>query len=234
MIILGNKFKDYYDFTIKQFGRDDTAVVNRHDVNTYHNLLKEKASNGLVFDGLIHAALRGESFFSTQEELVYFDRPLENDDSIVQEKFGLLFFCDELYPLTIIKKDGVFSFEYEPKTKLHKEFFNRVHKQFKGSKLHLEIVEKMKDSGVTHVLYSYVGYSHLKPDDIFKSSVATLQDLGFASIVPAHIAYGKILSFFHKHNEVDANIDDIHLAKAKGFDCYSFKKEPTKRFRKKC
>lgn len=65
-----------------------------------------------------------------------------------------------------------------------------------------------------------------------------LKDLNFYNVVDPYNAFRDIEMFLggvmaQAENKM-IQIDDEHLAQAKGFDCYSFKKEPSKRKRKSC
>lgn len=65
-----------------------------------------------------------------------------------------------------------------------------------------------------------------------------LEEIGFYRIEDAYSAYQEIEMFMggvvaQKENEV-VQIEDKYIAAGKGYDCYSFRKEPTKKSRKKC
>lgn len=64
-----------------------------------------------------------------------------------------------------------------------------------------------------------------------------LKALRFAQVKSAIDAFQEISMFLGRLNTQEDNtvsIGDKYLAQAKGFDCYSFKKEPEKKPRKKC
>ena len=63
-----------------------------------------------------------------------------------------------------------------------------------------------------------------------------LKDFKFSKKVSALEAFQEISMYvaWLQNQEVDTKIDDKYLLKAKGFDCYSFKKNPTKRTKKIC
>lgn len=64
-----------------------------------------------------------------------------------------------------------------------------------------------------------------------------LKDLKFVQVKAPIEAFQEISMFLGNLNAQEDNtvqIEDKYLAKSKGFDCYSFKKEPEKKPRKKC
>ncbi len=65
-----------------------------------------------------------------------------------------------------------------------------------------------------------------------------LKDIQFFKVSPAYLAFQELEMFLGGIAAGEDNpmvgIDDCDLARAKGFDCYSFKKEPTKNKRKPC
>ena len=64
-----------------------------------------------------------------------------------------------------------------------------------------------------------------------------LKQYKFAKVVPPMQAFQEISMYLGKINSVEDNtvtIDDKYLAQGKGFDCYSFKKMPSKKKIKDC
>jgi hypothetical protein len=64
-----------------------------------------------------------------------------------------------------------------------------------------------------------------------------LKQYKFAKVVPPMQAFQEISMYLGKLNAVEDNtvtIEDKYLAQGKGFDCYSFKKMPSKRRGKEC
>lgn len=77
-----------------------------------------------------------------------------------------------------------------------------------------------------------------KKNDIVITLNPVLKDINFYKIEDAYSAFTEVEMFMggvlaQKENEI-VKISDEHLAQAKGFDCYSFKKEPSKKKRKAC
>jgi len=118
-----------------------------------------------------------------------------------------------------------------------KQFVLNAKEFFDKKKFHQEAVFKKH-----HVPYFLVEYDYVMDDKkpYIKYQTILLPQLKkyrFTQVMPPMQAFQEISMYLGKLNAVEDNmvtIEDKYLAQGKGFDCYSFKKMPSKRKEKRC
>jgi hypothetical protein len=145
-------------------------------------------------------------------------------------------FCQtEAIPLTDIKQFETINFySWNPDLyKLVKEFYERDY----SSKCYKNLFQEHK------IPYFLLEQSIvLDETDCMRSQcqlilLPTLKDYKFAKVVPPVQAFQEISMYLGQLDLAEdrtVTIEDKYLAQGKGFDCYSFKKMPTKKKKKRC
>ncbi len=246
-----SKYSDYYDSGIA-YGVDEKLRFNRKQIEVDETLrifppqvinTRKKGKNLravlyfklLGFCGemypLVHVVI--ENVTQKNKQPVYHKRV---EFYIYDYQQLEMYMAKHIIPLKEVNNHKLFSGYYYSRYAWSldlrvKEFFER---KYLNAKLFFtkyqvpyflleEFVEKKKN-----------GYDQAR----FKNTLLpTLKDIKFVQVKAPIEAFQEISMFLGslRTNEDDTvMIGDKYLAQAKGFDCYSFKKEPEKKTRKKC
>jgi hypothetical protein len=210
-----SKFHDYYD-GVQIYGQDASSVYVRQTEETDHDLPVNVFKRPTEFNKGRHGVV-----------IVY---------TIT------LAFCGKLYPLLKVEnyRDSVTNYFYNFGEflayiennhvsmsswyiKKYREYF------YQGITNHKYLI----DNKIIISLSCYNRYNKVKSE-----LNPRLADIHFFKVKDAFATYQEIdqyISGVIGNTEIDTvGISDKDLAKSKGFDCYSFKKEPTKNRKKKC
>jgi len=190
-----------------------------------------------------------------------FKKNSKNYTLIIQE--GLITFCGEFYPFAKVTVYLVMKHNkklvYEKKSTLlsykKEEIVDFIEQEYAS----IEEIEReqkysyMLNDSLDSIFYSdsssglvsvgevpyyvdtYEGLPYQERFVIYQLPI--LAKYHFFDVVPPMEAFQKLSMFLGAINSKDNNmveIEDRYLAEGKGFDCYSFKKRPKKRKRKKC
>ena len=243
-----SKFSDYYDSAMgagidmsRVFVRNTEEIWKeeaRHRIG--HDLQQERTSKWDVFrprmSGMIVKTKRRDIYITpfaiTFCGKVYYGLKLEHVDRDYRGNSEFIYSLEQAEKL--YKKYHI-TLHDKPK---HRNFWRPSHKAENKEDLknYLRVSNQHEQLLIDEKIAIGV-YSNVPPFATFTANPC-LKDFGFQKVFNPYQAFQELDMFISgvlpETDNAMLRISDKDLAKAKGFDCYSFKKEPTKHKRKVC
>ena len=222
-----SKFKDYYDSCMKQ-GMDRSLVYVRK---------REEIGLDKVSD-----SLNEKKYKKMESGYLYYRRNMKSDHPFFDVRQGAIAFCGKIYPYLSCKDQFFYSLESFEKhfEEFKKRYPNRIH----SAKEYFKKNPVSENEAIFLELSVPVFTIHQEETWISKSrrydrtwtliKNPLLKDYQFYKIFDTFTTYQEIQMFLGNQlcetQEADVPVgDDVDLAKSKGYDKWSFRKESTNR-----
>lgn len=213
------------------------------------------------YDGIARSFFDDELVFHRTTELItipWLDYPSSSQSKLNSNGICLLNFCGKIYPMFVIENPDENKFisildqsELSQYAKSEREYSYLSHHfnifedpvYLKSPQSFLNRPDKELENHIagiplTKEMPYFLVIQYRRESDIKIITNPNLKDLKFNSIKDPYQAYQELAMLFSRLNtkeeKINAGIEDKYLIKAKGFDCKSFRKEPTKRKAKSC